>query len=63
MEIDLIRYNSYSFKKFFCILLIFRQRETEHEQSRGQREDVTETEAVSTEPDVGLEPLNRETVT
>ena len=47
-----------------------RGRETEHEQERGrEREGDTDSEAgsrlraVSTEPHVGLEPTNRETMT
>ena len=47
-----------------------RERETEHEQGRGrEREGDTESQAgsrlraVSTEPDTGLEPTNREIMT
>ena len=53
-----------------CFYLFLRQRETEHEHGRGrEREADTESEAgsrfraVSTEPDAGLEPTNREIVT
>ena len=49
---------------------LFHWRETEHEQRRGrEREGDTESEtgsrlwAVSTEPDAGLEPTNREIMT
>ena len=56
---------------FFNVLFIFEtETETEHEQGRGrEREGDTESEAgsrlraVSTEPDVGLEPTNREIMT
>ena len=49
--------------------LFLRQRETEHEQGRVEREGDTESEAgsrlrtVSTEPDAGLEPTNCDIVT
>ena len=58
------------FVVFIFLSLFLQQRETEHEQGRGrEREGDTESEAgsrcwaVSTEPDAGLEPMNREIVT
>ena len=62
-----------SFFKFFSVCLFLREREREGERQsevgeggRAEREGDTESEAgsrlraVSTEPDVGLEPMNRE---
>ena len=46
-----------------------KEREREHEQGRGEREEDTESQAgsrlqaVSTEPDVGLKPMNLEIMT
>ena len=57
------------FFKKFNVYLFLRQRETEHEWGRAEREGDTESEAgsrlqaVSTEPDMGLEPMNREIMT
>ena len=55
---------------FFSVLFIFeRERDTEHEQEGAGREGDAESEAgsrlraVSTEPDAGLEPTNREITT
>ena len=52
---------------FRSVYLFLGQRETEHERGRGrEREGDTESEAGSrlrTEPDVGLELTDRETMT
>ena len=54
------------FFNFFNVYLFLRETETECEWVGAEREGGTESEggsrlqAVSTEPDVGLEPVNRE---
>ena len=54
---------------FFNVYLFFGQRETEHEWGRAERERDTESEtgsrlqAISPEPDAGLELTDREIVT
>ena len=54
-------------KKIFLMLFIFeRERGTEHEWGRGRERESeagSRLRAVSTDPDVGLQPTNREIVT
>ena len=54
---------------FFNVYLFLGQRETEHERGRGRERgrhrigNRLQAPAVSTEPDAGLEPTNREIMT
>ena len=51
-------------KSFFkCLFLSDRERETEHEQWKGRERGRHRNQAVSTEPDVGLELTDREIMT
>ena len=64
----IIHYSEYQLKKTFLNVSLLFEREREHEQRRGG-EGETESEAgsrlcaVSTEPDAGLKPTDREIMT
>ena len=67
---NLLHQSSFPFFFFFNLYLFIFEREREHKQGRGRdREGDTESEAgssfqaVSTEPDMGLKPMNREIMT
>ena len=68
---DSLKLGKFLLKMFFNVYLFLRQRETEHEWRRGrERERERERERIpsklhttSVEPDVGLEPKNREIMT
>ena len=66
MELEMVDLKKLAF--FFLTFIFERQRETEHEQGRSRERDTeskagSSLQAVSTEPDAGLEPMNREIMT